>query len=202
MRQYKVYRITPIIIALSLVTACSATTDPTRFYSLKSTHTVGTIKNIAEKTYSLSIESISIPRLLDRPQIVSRIGENEIKRSEFHQWGGSVVEEIQQLFTKNLEIELSNTHFYLLTRESRLRPDYTLYLNITRLDGELGNYATVEITWLLESVENGEITNRGTILQTTPLATKRYSDYIATLQRLLEQSVSKLAEQLLTQPSH
>lgn len=189
-------RLTPALV-LCLLTACSATTDTTRFYTLKPI----TNQFLTNKSGSstVSIESIVIPRLLNRPQIVSRIGQNEIKRAEYHQWGGSIEEEIKQLLTTELEQELSEAGYYVFPRESRSRPDYNLYLDINRLDGQLGEEAVFEMTWLLESDQDQQLSARGSLRHSTQLKSHNYSDYVAALHALLVRGTQALGEELKTQ---
>lgn len=184
------------LLAFSTITACSATSDTTRFYTLKPIDNVTESHYTAFNKQSISIESLVIPRLLDRPQIISRIGENEINRSEFHQWGGSVLEEIKQLITSSLELGLQNTNYYIQSSDSRFQSEYSLYIEIKRLDGLLGANASIELNWLLES-QDLRFSSHGLVKLSEPLVGRGYGEYVSSLQTLLVKSSESISEQLL-----
>lgn len=196
MLQNNPFWLAPILVFSSLLTACTASNDTTRFYTLKPATSRILNNNVDSDSHSISIESLTIPRLLNRPQIVSRIGNNEIRRAEYHQWGGSVVEEIKQLLIYTLNQELSNTGDYVSPSDSRSRPDYNLYLDINRLDGQLGEEAMIELTWLLESDRDHQLSARGTVRHTTQIESHQYRYYVETLQSLIIKSAQTLSEQL------
>lgn len=182
-------------ITIGLISACSATNDTTRFYTLQSAETQVVSKYEITDGLSISIESLIVPRLIDRPQIISRIGNNEINRSEFHQWGGSVVEEITQLLTDTLEHEFTDSSYFILRSDSRIQPKYRLYIEIKRLDGSLGKEAHVELTWLLESPET-ELSLHGLVQHRETIIDHNYTNYVSALRTLILKSTQSLAQQL------
>ena len=184
------------LVLFGLLSACSATNDTTRFYTLKPAIIKTSIDNDEKHIHSLSIESLKIPRLINRPQIISRIGKNEIKRAEYHQWGGSIEEEIEHLILDTLNNNLTGSNLYLLPSESRVQPEYNLHLAINRLDGELGTEAHIEMTWLLETDQSGENARQGTINDTILLTNQTYGNYVAALQELIISSVKQLSKRL------
>lgn len=182
-------------ISFALISACSATNDTTRFYTLKSIDSQVVSKYEITTGLSISIQSLLVPRLLDRPQIISRIGDNEINRSEFHQWGGSVVEEITHLLTDTMEYEFSDSDYFILRSDSRIRPKYRLYIEIKRLDGTLGEAAHIELVWLLESLET-ELSLHGLVQHRETLIGRDYANYVSALRTLILKSSLSLADQL------
>ena len=99
------------------LTACGNSADPTRFYSLHP-NTENSWQVATGERYSLAVASVRIPRLIDRSQIVSRTGTHEINRSEFHQWGGSIQEEIEKILAEGLEQSLESGRVQILAKQS------------------------------------------------------------------------------------
>lgn len=194
--QYKTALHFSALLLISTITACSATSDTTQFYTLKPIENLTETHYSANNKKSISIESLSIPRLLDRPQIISRKGKNQVFRSEYHQWGGSVTEEIKQLITSSIEKELLDSNYYILSSDSRFQPEYSLYIDVKRLDGLLGQQTSIEISWLLES-RNTRFSSHGIVKLSESLASQEYSDYVSSLQALLVKSSQSISEQLL-----
>jgi len=84
----------------------------TRFYSLSSLPPA----TATNATLRIGVGPLQIPRLLNRPQIISRKNSNEINMAELHQWGGSYEEELMQVMTDNLSTLLKNNKEQLVKR--------------------------------------------------------------------------------------
>lgn len=180
----------------TLLTGCAAATDPTRFYTLKSTsQSVASNPAIASK--SVYINSITIPRLLDRPQIISRQGEHEIHRAEFHQWAGSFSDEISFVLRSGLENALQDTYFELLPEQSHSSAHFGINLDIVRLDGELGKNVVLDLRWHLSKEEEPRMERRGSIRKERLLQSPDYTHYVSAIHSVLNEVGLSLKEELL-----
>ncbi len=83
-------------VALTNLSGCASTfdaitapaSDKSHFYALSSLPP----SNASNKNLRIGVGPLEIPRLLNRPQIVSRKDSAEVIMSEQHQWGGSYKE--------------------------------------------------------------------------------------------------------------
>jgi len=85
----------------------------THFYSLSSLPPSASTNN----QLHIGVGPLEIPRLLNRPQIVSRKDNNEIIMAENHQWGGSLKEELLQVISDNLSSLLNTENIEQFERE-------------------------------------------------------------------------------------
>ena len=135
---------------LLLLTACSSigggSSDTTHFYSLSS---IDESKTIVIGKLKLGIGPVRLPNYLKRPQIVTRINQNELKVAEPHQWAGSLKEEITQVLTDNLSTLVGTEQIEKYPWKRHYKPDYRIRVLIEQLDGELGKVVTLKARWWL-----------------------------------------------------
>jgi uncharacterized lipoprotein YmbA len=85
------FRVNIILSLLLLVLSGCASTEPSRFYILSSLH--GTeaeqVQEESEQGIAIGVGPVKIPAHLNRPQIVTRTSQNELKLAEFDKWAGS-----------------------------------------------------------------------------------------------------------------
>ena len=92
-----------ILLALTGSWGC-ARSQPTRYYVLTALATppAGAQAPAGGKTPVVGVRRVEIPEHLDRQQIVTRAGANEIGISEFDRWGAPLRDELTQVVAENL----------------------------------------------------------------------------------------------------
>jgi uncharacterized lipoprotein YmbA len=88
----------PVITALLLLAACGSS-PPTRFYTLSDTAPTTTPPT---DVGLVSINRVSIPGEIDRPQIVRRMGSNQLNISDLDRWAAPLDETILRVLTDNI----------------------------------------------------------------------------------------------------
>lgn len=85
------------LLCAVLASACSSTPPP-RFYTLDATATaVG-----APMKLSVAVGPVSVPALVDRPQMVLDAGANQVTVDEFNRWASPLADEITRATVGNL----------------------------------------------------------------------------------------------------
>jgi len=176
----------------ALTTADSALGD-TRFYSLVALAPSSTSSNSALR---IGVGPIEIPRLLNRPQIISRKDNTEILMAEKHQWGGSYKEELVQALTDNLSNLLNTENIEQYPWKFSFKPDYNIRINIERFDGQLGKAVTLRARWRLYK-NNKEITVKRSVI-TVEVQGKGYAAYVKAQSQALAQLSKNIASRIIT----
>ncbi|MGF1547854.1 MAG: membrane integrity-associated transporter subunit PqiC [Thiotrichales bacterium] len=174
----------------ALLTGCANVT-PTRFYTLSPQPDDAATQQASATTATIGIGPIDFPRLLERPQLVTRTSPNEVHLAEFHQWGGSLKEEFARVLVDNLAAR-TRAPLHRHPWESRIRPDYQVLITLDRFDGTLGDTLVLRGQWQIVAVARREVLRTERILLETPLADTRYATYAAGMSR----SVARLADQI------
>jgi uncharacterized lipoprotein YmbA len=184
-----------LLIALSvalLATGC-ATTPEARFYSLTAP---GDGAVAAEGGPSLAIGPVDLPRYLDRPQMVSRAGDNRLLVDEFNRWGGALDQEITAVLAQALGQRLGTQRVYAYPSRIAAEVDYRIALEVRRFDGELGGDVALEAAWSLVDDRTGAILRTRRVDYREATAGPDHAAYVAALQRTLQRLAEELAAEL------
>jgi len=172
-----------------LLNGCFGTTPPSRFYSLtpRESHEIALSNN---PELFIMVGPVEIPSYLDRSQIVTRTGRNEMAVAEFDCWSGKLEEEITRLLINTLSEQLTPKGIAVVSWRSNFstaqRRMFRIPVNIHRFDGTLGETVVLSADWgLLGSKEKGE----SLILQLTTITEevkgKGYDELVAAMGRVL-----------------
>src|SRR5512145_2636751 len=89
--------IAAVCVLAALAVGC-ASTPPSRFYTLSAT-------SAATKTsseLSVAVGPVSVPAVVDRPQIVVSLGPNQVRLEEFDRWALPLQINIARVVAENL----------------------------------------------------------------------------------------------------
>lgn len=182
-----------IALSVALLAAGCATTPEARFYSLTAP---GDGVVAAEGGPSLAIGPVDLPRYLDRPQMVSRAGDNRLLVDEFNRWGGALDQEITAVLAAVLGQNLGTQRVYSYPSRIAAEVDYRIALEIRRFDGELGGDVALEAAWSLVDDRTGAILRTRRVDFREPTAGPDHAAYVAALQRTLQRLAEELAAEL------
>lgn len=83
---------------------------------------------------SVAIGPITLPDLLDRPQLVVRTSDNRVDILETHRWAESLKSEIPRIIAADLGILLKPAHVSTYPQNAGLEADYRVLLDIQRFE--------------------------------------------------------------------
>ena len=148
-----------IFMILVLLTGCRSSTTPVEFYTLTPLTAVSEADSTVGQTGTIAIGvgPLHIPKINDRPQIVTRSGPNKVNIDEFHRWAGSVYEDILRVLTINLSLLLQSNLVAAYPWEDYFDPEYRVFMEIRQFDGQLGQYALLDLTWTITGREAREV---------------------------------------------
>lgn len=183
----------------SLVTAalvgCASSPEP-RFYTLSAGGTPAndsTGKAVAE--YSVAVGPVTLPEIVDRPQLVVRIGVNQVEFVEQHRWAGPLRTEIPRVVAENLAQLLGARQVVTYPQSTSRDPDYRVLLDIQRFDSALGQEVTINALWAVRSGSGGEPrTGRSVVRE--PAGGEGYDALVAAHGRALASVSRDIAESI------
>ncbi len=176
-----------LLTSLVFLAGCRSATTPLEFYTLSPLSSATEVDKTAGlgDDISVGVGPLHIPKIIDRPQIVTRIGPNKITVDEFHRWAGSVYEDFLRVVTMNLAVLLQSNLVVAYPWEDYVDPDYRVYLEVQQFDGRLGLYAQLNITWTITGREAREILLVRKSLIREPARGEDYDALVAAKSRLL-----------------
>jgi uncharacterized lipoprotein YmbA len=105
---------------------------------------------------ALGVGPVDIAAYIDRPQIVTRVGGNELRVAEFNRWASPIRGEIKRILADNLSTLLSLDHVFIYPWSESAAVKFQVRVDIQQFDGRAGDNVFLQAGWGLLG-ENGEI---------------------------------------------
>jgi uncharacterized lipoprotein YmbA len=146
------------LIGLGFI-ACRSTTPPVEFYTLAplAEGVEATREATAGEQIAVGVGPLELPKVLNRPQIVSRPARNKLHLAEFHRWGGPLQDEFLQVLTENLAILLGSNRVVAYPWEEYFKPRFRIFLQVHQFDGKLGENVVLNVTWTVTGPESRNV---------------------------------------------
>jgi uncharacterized protein len=148
------YSILIVTVALLLPTLVGCgSSSPTRLYVLSAdAEKSGTASGIA-----IGLGPLTLPKYLDRPQIVTRIASNSLSQGDFDQWGGDLNDNITRVLAINLANLLGTDRVSLYPWRDPAAVGYQITLDITQFEQDANGGAALDVFWSLIDPSSGKI---------------------------------------------
>ena len=149
-----------LCVLLMAATGC-ARSGPTKFYVLSPlpSSKAETKSPTGQRSIAIGIELIEMPKYLDRPQIVTRRNPNELELSEFNRWAEPLDNNFSRVLGQNLSALLGADPINPVSifPFRGLAPiDYRVEVGVIRLDGTLGDTASLVARWAIFGADGKE----------------------------------------------
>jgi uncharacterized lipoprotein YmbA len=155
------------LMVLGFCAGCFGTTPPAVFYSLTPIEDTATVpRPAAESKIAIGIGPIKFPDELNRASIVTRSGRNRLEVNQFRRWGGSLEKNFTRVMEENLALLVKTDQVMTRPWERYFQPDVRIAMDIRQFDGRLGEYASLNVTWIIVGPEGDTpLLVRRTIIQ-------------------------------------
>lgn len=158
-----------------------------RYYALQDGQTSALLSNTHPPAHRVGVSVVTLPKLLNRPQLVVRLSNSELKFEEQHQWGGRLQEEISQLLATELQALHPQDGVYLYPADNRTMPNQQWSADILQLDGMLGGVVTLQANCRLLDKSNRLPVFERTVQRRLQTEGAQINDYINAQRALLKQ---------------
>ena len=167
------------------------TTPPTNFYTL--TSEVVRERPETGPAYGVVIDPITVPELVDRPQLVLRTASNQVTIAEHSRWAEPLKTEIPRVIADNLTQLLESAR--VTAYPQRAFPDtaYRVTIDVQRFDSSPGDAATVQVSWTIRALKAGS-TRSGSIVAREPVQGAGYAALVAAHGRALSSISAQIAD--------
>ena len=133
-----------------LVGAC-ASTIPEHFYSL-SADTSPPIATTNNAVFSMTIEKVTVPELVDRPQIVLSKSEYQVSMMEGNRWAESLRQAIPRQIAANLRRQFSRASIATGSDSTfNAQANYKLAMDVVRFESRLDESVDLAVHWRLRN---------------------------------------------------
>ena len=174
-----------VLLALAcgyLLTGCGSA--PTRFYVLTPLP-VSTGQIVSGQGPGIGVGPVELPDYLDRPQIVTRLDQNQFKLADFDHWSEPVKDNFTQVLAENLSSLIPTERIFVFPWKRENRVDYQVMVNVTRFDRTVDGDSVLTARWRIVGNDNRQELAVRTATYTAPAAGPDYPATVAAMNQTL-----------------
>ena len=162
--------IAAVLLCLGLAGCIGGTSAPTQFYMLDpvSPTSLDPARVSKRPVVLVSLDPVEVPEYLNRPQIVTHLDRAEYQLDEFNRWMEPLGDNLTRVIAENLSEMLAADGIDILSMSRPVETDYTVAVQILRLDGRRGQDMVLVARWSLfdQTDDSLSLTKRSIIQET------------------------------------
>lgn len=175
-----------MITACAVASGCGGS-QPSRFYLI---HSVAAGEILPGQTacrpdLSLGIGPVSLPEYLDRPQIITRTGRNELVLAEFDRWAEPLSDSFTRVLAENLSRMLGTDRVFIYPWPRTTQVDCQVAVEVNHFEGFPGGRAQLSAWWTIYGDNEKTILMRKQSEIAEPVGSGSPEDLVAAQSRVL-----------------
>jgi uncharacterized protein len=135
-----------LFVAAALIGGCSS--PKTTYYTL-STPAAMTTAAMTQET-RIMVGPVTVPPLLDTPQLVVKNSNNQVSVYEYQRWAGSLKTDIERVVSANLVRDLSTPNVWTYTQSPFAHFDYQVLIDVQNIDSIMGSTVSIDVLWMIK----------------------------------------------------
>jgi hypothetical protein len=189
------------IAAMLAIAGCGTSPKP-RFYTLSPQPAVAEAPAGTAPTDRprIRVGPVMLPDAVNRPQLVTRVGANEVAIEEQHRWAGPLKDEIPRILAADLERLTRNPRLTADPFAAATAADYRLTVDFQRFEGVVGDDVTLDALWIVRRA-NGDVVSTGRSVLHEPAGAPGYAALTAAYSRALSKLADSIAPALSALPA-
>ena len=160
------WRLPAALVAATLLvttmTGCSRS-PPVVFYTL--TESPSTMGSSKVPTFEILVGPVILPEILDRPQLVTRAGDNRVTVLQQQVWAAPLKSEVPRVLAANLNQLLPDAAVTVEPQPATGRPLWRVAVEIQRFDATPGSAVSLEAVWSVQGAPGTEAKIGYSVLQ-------------------------------------
>jgi len=177
-----------LCVLAAFAAGCSST-PPSNFYTLSRT----TAAAAPASQLSVVVGPVSIPAIVDQPQMVVSTGANQIQIDEFHRWASPLASDISRVVAENLVTLLGTPRVSQFQQSLNAPGDYRVAIEVQSFVSEPGEAATLNAVWIVRRSKDGKSETGRTALREAA-TDKGYDALVAAHSRALARMSQDIAD--------
>jgi uncharacterized lipoprotein YmbA len=153
-----------------------------------------------QKPISIEIQTLSLPRYLEKPQIVIHTRANQLNMAEYHQWAGDLKKNMIRVMALNLSCQLNTPQVFMGRFPAHGRTDYRIDVEVMQFEPDGQGRVRLLAQWqLFGSGGKKPLAVRISDLETTVLpAAQGYEARVRAMSAVLADLCQRIGQQILT----
>ena len=188
------------LLGLMALLAGCATTKPTNFYTLSRT-TEPEVAKLPATGLVIGLGPLTIPQYLDRPDIVTREGANQMRLAEFDKWAESLEPLLTRIMAEDLYSLLDASDVIPIPQRGDVALDRVVEVDINRFDADASGQVVLDARWRIYKGDNETLlaSGRSMITEQSP-PVPDYDGIVAAMSRALGRASKEIAQAISAPP--
>jgi uncharacterized lipoprotein YmbA len=199
-----------LCLAASIGLASCAVSDPTRYYTLgltparraESAPSASPWNTAREAgTVSIGVGPVSMPGYLNRSQILTRTGRDQLELGMFHRWAEPLEDGIVRILAEEIGARVPTERIATFPWRGEVARilDYRVVVGVVRFDGRTGGDVTLDTRWRILGRDGGELAfGRSTVSEA--VAGTGYEPMVAAMTRAVMTFGHEIAAEIRAMP--
>jgi uncharacterized lipoprotein YmbA len=172
---------------------CLGSSPPSRFYLL-SPLPIQEAPSTAAGGVALGVGPVAVPEYLNRTQIVTRQGENQLQLGEFDRWAEPLGKNLSRVLVLNLSTLLSTDRIALHPWNRSTPIDYQVIVDVARFEAGGEGTASLLVRWsIVDAAERRTLVVRKSTFSDA-IGSEGYEATVASMSRLAGALSREIAE--------
>jgi uncharacterized lipoprotein YmbA len=192
----------PIMLALVVVSLGASlivggcASQPSRFYLLSAVPNTETasLEMSGQQGPTIGVGPVTLPRYVDRPQIVTRTSPYELKVAEFDRWAEALDTNFTRVLAENLSILLPTARVVMSPWPRAIPIDYQVTVDVTHFLSQVGGDSLLIADWTLFKGEGQDALTSGRSRFSASPGGQDYAAIVAAM----SQTVASLSREIAT----
>ena len=142
-------------VILLLALAGCGTAPKERFYALSVPEPAAA--ESANAAFAVAVGPVTVPEMVDRPQLVMRVGANRMELSELNRWAEPLKRALPRAIAASIGQGVPEARVYVASNDFHEPKDYRVRVDVERFESELGKGALVEASWSVRGGPGNEV---------------------------------------------
>jgi hypothetical protein len=176
-----------------VVLAGGCSTPTSRLYTLSRAPAPAAAAAAPMPNTTVVVGPVSIPAIVDLPQIVVSTGANSVTLDEFNRWASPLQSNISRVVAENLVTLLGTPRVSQFQQSLNLDADYRVAIEVQSFDSAPGDAATLNAVWVVRRTKDGRAqTGRTSVRE--PAGAAGYDALAAAHSRALARMSQEIAD--------
>ena len=192
-------RALPAVALVGALAGC-AQTPPTNFYTL-STASEPTVAKRSAQGLVIGLGPITLPQYLDRPDIVTREGANQMRLADLSKWAEPLEPLLTRIMAEDLYALLDANDVIPVPQRGDVPLDRIVEVDIGRFDADETGAVVLDARWRIYRGDNETLLASGrSLVNEQGSAVPDYNSIVAAMSRAVGQASEQIADAIASPP--
>ena len=116
------------------------------------------------KNTRIMVGPVTLPAMVDRPQLVLQNTNNTVQVYEYHRWANTLKGDVGDVIASNVAQALAISNVWNFAQSTQTNFDYQVFVDVQNVDTKLGSSVEVDVLWTIKSAPTTKSSSKATAL--------------------------------------